>query len=119
MDLSSLSKAGYKVFSASKIKENLPAVRSVVDLHIEKIIDNHGSLDSFEILQIQLKEFEKWYQIALINHMPNLIIIHGVGKGTLKEEIHQLLKNKAEVKNFVNQYDHRFGFGATEIFFQY
>lgn len=119
MDLSSLSKAGYKVMSASKFKETLPPPRSVVDLHIEKIIDNPKGLDSFEILQIQLREFEKWYDIALLNHQPNLIIIHGIGKGTLKEEIHQLLKSRREVKNFINQFDHRFGFGATEIFFQY
>lgn len=119
MDLSSLSKVGYKVVPAKKFKETLPPVRSVVDLHIDKIIDNAKGLSNFEMLQLQLREFEKWYDIAVINRQPNLIIIHGVGKGKLKEEIHQLLKNRKEVKSFVNQFDHRFGFGATEIFFQY
>lgn len=119
MDLSSLSKAGFKVYNATKFKEHLPPVRSVVDLHIEKIVDQPNGLDSFEILNLQLREFEKWYDIAVLNRQPNLIIIHGVGKGTLKDEIHQLLKNRKEVKHFVNQFDHRFGFGATEIFFQY
>lgn len=119
MDLSSLSKVGYKVVPAKKFKETLPPVRSVVDLHIEKITDSPKGLSNFEMLQMQLKEFEKWYDIAVINRQPNLIIIHGVGKGTLKEEIHQLLKTRKEVKSYVNQFDHRFGFGATEIFFQY
>ena len=50
---------------------------------------------------------------------PNLVVIHGVGKGVLRDEIHSLLKTRKEVKNFVNQYDSRFGYGATEIFFQY
>lgn len=119
MDLSSLSKVGYKVVPAKKFKETLPPVRSVVDLHIDKIIDNPKGLSHFEMLQLQLREFEKWYDIAVMNHQPNLIVIHGVGKGKLKEEIHQLLKSRREVKSFVNQFDHRFGFGATEIFFQY
>jgi len=119
MDLSSLQKIGYKVVPAKRFKETLPAVRSVVDLHIDKITDNHKGLSHFEMLQLQLKEFEKWYDIAVINRQPNLIVIHGVGKGKLKEEIHQLLKSRPEVKSFVNQFDHRFGFGATEIFFQY
>ncbi|MGF7233031.1 Smr/MutS family protein [Arachidicoccus sp.] len=119
IDLSSLSKAGYKVYDASKIKEHLPPVRSVVDLHIEKISNNWKGLNNFEIIQMQLKEFEKWYQIAVANMQPNLIVIHGVGKGVLREEIHHILKAKKEVKTFVNQYDVRFGYGATEIFFQY
>jgi len=119
MDLSSLTKLGYKVVPAKKFKETLPAVRSVVDLHIDKITDNPKGLSHFEMLQLQLREFEKWYEIAVINRQPNLIVIHGVGKGKLKEEIHQLLKNRKEVKSFVNQFDARFGFGATEIFFQY
>jgi hypothetical protein len=37
----------------------------------------------------------------------------------LKDEIHDILKTKKEVKTFVNQYEPRFGYGATEIFFQY
>lgn len=119
IDLTSLSKAGYKVYNASKIKENLPPVRSVIDLHIEKISNDWKGLDNFEIIQLQLKEFEKWYQIAITNMQPNLIVIHGVGKGVLREEIHNILKTKKEVKTFVNQYDARFGYGATEIFFQY
>jgi dsDNA-specific endonuclease/ATPase MutS2 len=46
-------------------------------------------------------------------------MIHGVGSGKLKDEIHELLKVKKEVKSFFNKYDPRFGYGATEIFFQF
>ena len=48
-----------------------------------------------------------------------MIFIHGVGKGKLKAEIHELLKVKKGVKNFVNQYSDAYGYGATEVFFQY
>jgi dsDNA-specific endonuclease/ATPase MutS2 len=48
-----------------------------------------------------------------------LIVIHGVGEGRLRDEIHDLLRLKKEVKSFVNQYHPLYGYGATEIFFQY
>ena len=48
-----------------------------------------------------------------------MIIIHGVGKGKLKQEIHDLLKVKPGVKRFINQYSDFYGYGATEVFFEY
>ena len=119
MDLSGLSKAGFKVINNVVVKEKNPPIRSVVDLHIEKITNDYKGLSNYEIVQLQLKEFEKWYEIAVAHMQPNLVVIHGVGKGVLRDEIHSLLKTRKEVKNFVNQYDSRFGYGATEIFFQY
>jgi len=67
---------------------------------------------------MQLKEFEKWYELAVAHHLPNMIVIHGVGSGKLRDEIHEILKTKKEVRYFINQYDPRFGYGATEIFFK-
>jgi len=119
LDLSKLTNAGYKVYDVGKAKQHLEPARSVVDLHIEKITDNWKGLSNFEIIMLQLKEFEKWYDLAVAHRQADLIVIHGVGKGKLKEEIHEILKSKKEVRYFVNQYDHRFGYGATEIFFQY
>ena len=114
-----LRNAGYKVYDVSKIKQNIPSARSVIDLHIEKIVDQHSHLTNAEIIQIQLDEFEKWFELAQFNHLPSMIIIHGVGKGKLKAEIHELLKVKKGVKSFVNQYSEFYGYGATEVFFQY
>ncbi|MCW3112759.1 MAG: hypothetical protein JWR18_1155 [Segetibacter sp.] len=119
LDFSKLTSVGYKVYDAAKAKQYLDPARSVVDLHIEKITDNWKGLSNFEIITLQLKEFEKWYDLAVAHRQPDLIVIHGVGKGKLKEEIHDILKTKKEVRFFVNQYDQRFGYGATEIFFQY
>lgn len=117
LDLSKLSSAGFKIYDAGKVRQHLEPARSVVDLHIEKISDNWKGLSSFEIINIQLAEFEKWYHLAVAHHQENLIVIHGIGKGRLKDEIHDILKTKKEVRFFVNQYDPRFGYGATEIFF--
>jgi hypothetical protein len=114
-----LRNAGYKVYDVSKIKQNIPTARSVIDLHIEKIMDQHSHLSNVEILQFQLEEFEKWFELAQLNELPTLTIIHGVGKGKLKAEIHDLLKVKKGVKQFFNQYSDFYGYGATEVFFEY
>ncbi len=119
LELSSLVNKGYKLYDAGKIKQHLPPARTVVDLHIEKLSNSYQQLSNLEILSIQLNEFEKWYHLAVAHKQPTLIIIHGVGKGKLKEEIHEILKLKKEVKHFINQYDGRFGYGATEIFFKF
>jgi hypothetical protein len=117
-ELGSLAARGFKIYDASKARQHLEPARSVVDLHIEKLVDNWKKLSSLEMLAIQLSEFEKWYDLAVAHRQPSLIVIHGVGEGKLRDEIHDLLKVKREVKHFINQYDPRFGYGATEIFFK-
>jgi hypothetical protein len=115
--LDKLAAKGYKIYEASKARQHLEPARSVVDLHIEKLTDHWKQMSNYEILQLQLKTFEKYYHLALAHHQPSLIIIHGVGEGVLRNEIHDILRLKKEVKSFVNQYHPNFGFGATEIFF--
>lgn len=119
VDLTSLSQAGFKIYGDGKIhRQNLGSARSVIDLHIEKLIDSWSHLSNKQILDMQLKEFEKYYELALLHHLDRMIVVHGIGKGRLREDIHDLLRHKKEVKSFVNQYHAQFGFGATEIFFK-
>jgi dsDNA-specific endonuclease/ATPase MutS2 len=99
------------------VKSNLQPARTVVDLHIEKLVDNWSHLSNLEILDIQLDNFEKYFELADLHKQSSLVIIHGVGECKLKNEIHELLKPRAVVKSFVNQYHHLYGYGATEIFF--
>ena len=119
VDLSKLGNSGYRIYDVSKVKENLAPARSVVDLHIEKLTDSWKHLSNFEILTIQLKSFEKFYDLAVAHYQPSLTIIHGVGTGKLRDEIHDILRLKKEVKSFVNQYTAAYGYGATEIYFSY
>lgn len=106
-----------KIYDAKRVKEYLEPSRSVIDLHIEKISDDWKHLSNFEILSLQLKTFERYYDLALAHHLPSMIVIHGVGEGKLRDEIHDILRLKKEVRSFVNQYHPLYGFGATEIFF--
>ena len=119
LDIGSLAAAGIKIYNAREARKHLPPARTVVDLHIEKLSNDWNHLTNGEILDIQLKEFEKWYDLALAHYQSQLIIIHGVGSGRLRDEIHDILRMKKEVKSFVNQYHPSFGYGATEIYFQY
>lgn len=118
-DLGKLYAKGYKIYEASSASQHLQPARSVVDLHIEKLTDSWKHLSNFEILTLQLRAFEKYYDLAIANRASNLIVIHGVGKGKLREEIHDILKTKPEVSSFINQYHPNFGYGATEIVFKY
>ena len=108
-----------KAYDASRAREKMEPPRSVIDLHIEKILDSWQHLSNLQIVTLQLKTFEKYYDLAVAHLQPSLIVIHGVGSGRLRDEIHELLKHRKEVSNYVNQYDPRFGYGATEIFFEY
>ena len=107
------------MYDASEARQHMEPARSVVDLHIEKLTDDWKHLSNYEILSLQLKTFEKYYHLSVVHYQHSLIVIHGVGEGRLRNEIHDILRLKKEVKSFVNQYDARFGYGATEIFFQY
>lgn len=118
-DLGKLANAGFKIYEHGKVnRQHLEPARSVVDLHIEKLTDQWKGLNNAAILDLQLKTFEKFYELALLHHLPQLIVIHGVGSGKLRDEIHDLLRLKKEVKSFVNQFHPNFGFGATEIYFK-
>jgi len=119
VDLGKLGNAGFRIYEAGNYKQHLEPARTVVDLHIEKLTDKWTGLSNFEILTMQLRAFEKYYDLAVSHHLPVFTVIHGVGVGKLRDEIHEILRLKPEVKSFVNQYSHLYGYGATEIYFGY
>jgi dsDNA-specific endonuclease/ATPase MutS2 len=90
-----------------------------VDLHIERLVSDAKTLQPFEILDIQLSAFEKACDASVAHRQPMLTVIHGVGKGVLRDEIHERLRMKRHVSTFVNQYHPLFGYGATEVHFRY
>ncbi len=109
-------KKGNILYDAKRGRQHLEPAKYEVDLHIEKLTDQWQHLSNFEILTIQLNTFEKYLELAIAHHQHNLIVIHGVGTGKLKDEVHEILNARREVRSYINQYDPRFGYGATEIF---
>ncbi|HZE83072.1 MAG TPA: Smr/MutS family protein [Puia sp.] len=119
IDASRLGGSGFRIYEASRARQHLEPARQELDLHIEKLTEKWIGLDNFEILTLQLQTFEKYLDLAIVHHLPSMIVIHGLGSGKLRDEIHEILKVSRGVKSFVNRYDPRYGYGATEIFFQY
>ena len=97
----------------------LPPPVYEVDLHIEKLVEHSRGLSPGDMLAIQLSELRKQLDRAVAHRQASLIVIHGVGKGVLRQQIHEILQHVGEIKSFVNQYHARYGYGATEIFFEY
>lgn len=103
----------------NKIQQLLAAKKRIdeVDLHIEKLCTDHHHLTNAQIIQIQLDYFDKIIHHAIMLNQDALTVIHGVGKGRLKEEIHNLLSMYKEVRHFISDWSPRYGYGATQIFF--
>ena len=89
-----------------------------VDLHIEKLVKDSRLLDTSEILSIQLHHFRNFLEKAIVYKLHCIYVIHGLGKGILRAEIEKILNEYPEVKKYNNDYDPRFGFGATAVWLQ-
>lgn len=110
---------GVKIYDASQAKQHLEPAKHEVDLHIERLAADWQHMTAIEKLGLQMDTFEKYLDLAIVHHLPAMIVIHGIGSGRLRDEIHEVLRYKRNVKSFINQYDPRYGYGATQIFFQY
>ena len=88
-----------------------------IDLHIENLIESWKGLSNFDIVSIQLNSFRKRFNQALVNNEPFLVVIHGVGKGVLRNEIYNYLSLFPDIK--VGPADvNIYGMGASEIRFK-
>lgn len=88
-----------------------------IDLHIESLTKDFGNLTAGQMIDIQMAAFEKGFDRALVEGIGSLIVIHGVGNGVLKSEIHKKLSQNKMIKFFKDGRKEKFGYGATEIQF--
>lgn len=91
----------------------------VIDLHVTLSAGKNGkAYSAAEILQLQLGILERKLDAATIAGLPQLVVIHGIGNGTLKQAVHQTLSDSALVARFSNHWMSKYGWGATEVFFK-
>ncbi len=86
-----------------------------IDLHIGELVEDYYLLDNSEMLKIQLDYFTKCLESAFIKRISKLIFIHGVGNGTLKNEIIKVLKTYDNL-HFFDASLAKYGVGATEVY---
>ena len=89
-----------------------------IDLHIENLSDRWKKMNRAEILRLQLDTFETYLSKAIHIGVPRVFIIHGLGKGRLRDEIASRLILHPDVETFKNEYHERYGYGATEVVFK-
>jgi hypothetical protein len=89
-----------------------------IDLHIEKLTDEHDKMSNSDILRLQLKHFEAYLEKAISLGVRRVFIIHGVGAGKLRNEIAARLLQNPDVTTFKNEFHPHYGFGATEVIFE-
>ena len=86
-----------------------------IDLHIEMLHNDPHHLTNEEIVGIQIKSFESFLAKAIRLNVPKVYVIHGIGKGRLRDLIAARLKRNPNILMFKNEYHEKYGFGATQI----
>ena len=84
-----------------------------VDLHMEQLLPSTRNLDTFDILNYQLRHAKGKLEWAIAKRISKIIFIHGVGDGILKKELLGLLKRYPV--RFTNACFKKYGYGATEV----
>ncbi|NVK27748.1 MAG: Smr/MutS family protein [Flavobacteriia bacterium] len=88
-----------------------------VDLHIHELLEFDSHLSDHEKLIHQLTVARHQIEKAQAGHYKKVILIHGVGKGVLKEKLHEMLEGMERVE-FYDASLQKYGKGATEVVFR-
>jgi dsDNA-specific endonuclease/ATPase MutS2 len=102
-------------------KKNVPKRKTrlpnEINLHMEDMQVEYSTLSTGEKLQLQLRYFNEKLEEAIRLKKKSLIVIHGVGKGTLRAEVRLILDDYPNITYCDASYD-TYGYGATEVIIQ-
>lgn len=87
-----------------------------VDLHIQEVLDNINGLSNTEMLMAQMDKFHSEMKTAIEKRVNKVVFIHGVGNGTLKNEVRKSLQNDYPKYKFQDASFKEYGFGATMVY---
>jgi len=90
--------------------------QTFIDLHIEMLAPDPQSMNSHEKLQYQIFKAREYLEEAVMLGIDKVYLLHGVGKGRLKDELAQMLKSHHDVLSYKNEFHGQYGWGATEVF---
>jgi hypothetical protein len=98
-----------KGFNSPKPKQEVIEV----DLHIEKLLDNHSGMSNGEIVEYQISKVNTTLSVKHKKGQ-RIVFIHGVGNGRLKMEILKVLDRKYKY-NYQDASFREYGYGATMV----
>ena len=86
-----------------------------VDLHIHELLDNFNNLTNTEMLTVQMNKFHEELANAINSGVKKIVFIHGVGNGTLKNELRRELQRKYSKYTTQDASFREYGYGATMV----
>ena len=86
-----------------------------VDLHAHELLESQRGMSNGDIVQYQLRHFERMLRNAEEKKIAKVIFIHGVGQGILRSEIRKHLSEYYPHCEFMDAPYHIYGYGATEV----
>lgn len=90
-------------------------VRREVDLHINQLVESVVGMSNRDILERQMRVFESELEAAIQNREREVVFIHGIGNGTLKEKLRKTLETDYPVCSYEDASYKDYGFGATLV----
>jgi hypothetical protein len=84
---------------------------AVLDLHLD------DDSEAAHLLSKQIRLLEQKLDAAYAAGQDSMVVIHGIGNGTLREAVHDVLRQTPYVRSFSNYWMAAYGWGATEILF--
>ncbi len=87
-----------------------------VDLHIHELVDNESSMSPVEMLEVQMRTFEKELANAAKSGAEKIVFIHGVGNGILKAKIRGCLDRDYPQYFYQDASFQQYKYGATLVY---
>ncbi|AGA78334.1 Smr/MutS family protein [Echinicola vietnamensis] len=115
LDINQLNQDLNKENEQQPVEKQFKRPAKEIDLHIEKLADDHEFMSNSEMLRLQMETFEKNLNYAIAAGMDDITFIHGIGNGVLRKEIHKYLSQLGNIKYFQDTQKNRFGYGATLV----
>lgn len=86
-----------------------------VDLHINELLDTTTGLSNSDMLEVQLREFNRVMGENLKNKGQKIVFIHGKGEGVLRQALLKELRHRYPRCESQDASFREYGFGATQV----
>ena len=97
------------------VKRTVSPELTEIDLHIHELLEDTRGLTNHEMLEVQLGRFRNELETAIANGTRRIVFIHGIGNGTLKQELRKELSTKYKKYDFQDASFKEYGYGATMV----